>query len=140
MSSRSYTRRAESDTAPVPQEGRGGARVDLIPHQGVTTGKRIALRAASLGLVAAGAVGLSCATAFAASNIEEGDTGAGVVCVQRAMNILDGAGLATDGDFGQLTYDAVVTYHGDHDLQKDGQVGPLVTFCRRQFEGADISA
>jgi len=96
-------------------------------------GKRIALRAASLGLVAAGAVGLTCATAFAASSIVEGDTGAGVVCVQRAMNILDGAGLATDGDFGQLTYQAVLTYQGGHGLQQDGQVGPLTGASIKEY-------
>lgn len=87
--------------------------------------KKTALRVASLAFVVAGAIGASGANAFAASQIQEGDTGAGVVCVQQAMNLLDGAGLSTDGQFGPLTNNAVEAFQSSHGLSADGQVGPL---------------
>lgn len=89
--------------------------------------KRIAMRAATLSIAAAGAVGIFASGAFAsgARNIVEGDTGPDVVCVQQAMNNLDGAGLATDGDFGPLTKAAVENFQSAAgDLGVDGQVGP----------------
>jgi peptidoglycan hydrolase-like protein with peptidoglycan-binding domain len=87
--------------------------------------KKTALRVASLAFVVVGAIGASGANAFAASQIQQGDRGAGVSCVQQAMNYLDGAGLSVDGDFGGLTNTAVENFQGSHGLQVDGQVGPL---------------
>jgi len=86
--------------------------------------KRIALRTAAVAIGAAGAVGVAAIPAFAATAIEYGDTGAGVACVQEAMNYLDNAGLSVDSDFGPATLSAVETYQGNHDLSVDGVVGP----------------
>jgi peptidoglycan hydrolase-like protein with peptidoglycan-binding domain len=86
--------------------------------------RRIALRTASIGAVAAAAVALTTTAAFAASQIGPGSTGQPVKCVQEAMNDLDGAGLSVDGDYGPLTSSAVESYQSNHSLSVDGLVGP----------------
>lgn len=86
--------------------------------------RRIALRTASIGAVAAAAVALTTTAAFAASQIGPGSTGQPVKCVQEAMNDLDTAGLSVDGDYGSLTTAAVESYQSAHSLSVDGLVGP----------------
>jgi peptidoglycan hydrolase-like protein with peptidoglycan-binding domain len=85
---------------------------------------RTSLRAATLIVGAAGAVALAATTAFAAGSISYGDTGSAVVCVQSGLNLLDQAGLSTDGDFGTLTENAVKSFQSIHGLSQDGIVGP----------------
>jgi peptidoglycan hydrolase-like protein with peptidoglycan-binding domain len=82
------------------------------------------LRAATLVLGAVGAVAVASSTAFAAGDIGYGDTGGAVDCVQSAMNILDNAGLTTDGIFGTLTENAVKHFQAGYGLSQDGIVGP----------------
>lgn len=86
--------------------------------------RRIVLRTASIGAVAAAAVALTTTAAFAASQIGPGSSGQPVKCVQEAMNDLDGAGLSVDGDYGSLTTAAVKNYQSGHGLSVDGLVGP----------------
>lgn len=86
--------------------------------------RRIALRTASIGAVAAVAVALTTTAAFAASQIGPGSSGQPVECVQEAMNDVDNAGLSVDGDYGPLTTAAVESYQSDHGLSVDGLVGP----------------
>ncbi|MBR7832063.1 peptidoglycan-binding protein [Actinospica durhamensis] len=86
--------------------------------------RRIALRTASIGAIAAAGVALTATAAFAASQIGPGSSGQPVKCVQEAMNDLDSAGLSVDGSYGPLTSSAVETYQSDHGLSVDGLVGP----------------
>lgn len=53
------------------------------------------------------------------------NTGTHVVNLQRGLNRLDGAGLATDGIFGRHTAAAVEEYQRRHRLVQDGIVGPI---------------
>ena len=86
--------------------------------------RRIVLRAAGIVGAAGAALALTATAAFAASQIGPGSPAAPVKCVQQAMNDLDNAGLTVDGDYGQLTTNAVVAYQSAHKLEKDGLVGP----------------
>lgn len=86
--------------------------------------RRIALRTASIGVVAAAGLALTTTAAFAASQIGPGSTGQPVKCVQEAMNDLDGAGLSIDGDYGPDTTAAVESYQSKEGLSVDGLVGP----------------
>lgn len=86
--------------------------------------RRIALRTAGVGAVAAAALALTATAAFAASQIGPGSPAAPVKCVQEAMNYLDNAGLAVDGSYGPETTAAVETYQSNHSLSVDGLVGP----------------
>jgi peptidoglycan hydrolase-like protein with peptidoglycan-binding domain len=86
--------------------------------------RRIALRTAGVGAVAAAALALTANAAFAASQIGPGSPAAPVKCVQEAMNYLDNAGLAVDGSYGPETTAAVETYQSNHSLSVDGLVGP----------------
>ena len=53
-----------------------------------------------------------------------GSTGGLVIGVQTYTNSWGCGNIATDGDFGQATYQAVKCYQGDNDLSVDGEVGP----------------
>jgi murein L,D-transpeptidase YcbB/YkuD len=57
--------------------------------------------------------------------LRQGSTGPDVQRLQRALNAAVAQNLTTDGDFGPLTKNAVVTYQGNVGLQADGIVGPL---------------
>jgi len=57
--------------------------------------------------------------------LEEGSTGPCVVVLQRRLNQLIGAGLATDGIFGPLTQAAVRTFQAQQGITVDGIVGPV---------------
>jgi hypothetical protein len=55
--------------------------------------------------------------------LQQGMTGGDVRSVQSMLNTKAGAGLATDGDFGPLTRNAVVGWQQGHGLAADGIVG-----------------
>ncbi|GAA2495529.1 MULTISPECIES: peptidoglycan-binding domain-containing protein [Actinomycetes] len=81
-------------------------------------------RAAALTLGAAAALALTVGSANAAGNLATGSSGPAVVCLQRALDDVDGAGLGQDGQFGTLTRNAVVHFQSEHGLSADGVVGP----------------
>jgi peptidoglycan hydrolase-like protein with peptidoglycan-binding domain len=85
-----------------------------------------ASRLIATGGIAVGAVALAAAPALATvANIGPGSTNvAGVKCVQRSMNLTEAAGLNVDGQYGQHTFSAVVTFQEAHGLSADGIVGP----------------
>ncbi|WP_406197085.1 peptidoglycan-binding protein [Kitasatospora sp. NBC_01560] len=86
--------------------------------------KKWALRAATLTLGAGAVIGLGVGSASAASNLQVGSSGSAVVCLQQALDYVDSGNLNADGQFGQLTKNAVVHYQGGHSLNPDGVVGP----------------
>jgi peptidoglycan hydrolase-like protein with peptidoglycan-binding domain/cell wall-associated NlpC family hydrolase len=55
--------------------------------------------------------------------LRRGDSGEAVITLQKLLNA-NGANLATDGTFGQLTASAVEWYQRGHGLTVDGVVGP----------------
>lgn len=55
--------------------------------------------------------------------LAKGSKGDAVVELQNALNH-NGAMLVTDGDFGELTRQAVIKFQIDHNLLADGKVGP----------------
>ncbi|MBV6698099.1 peptidoglycan-binding protein [Kitasatospora aureofaciens] len=75
--------------------------------------KTWALRAATLTLGAGAVLGLavgSAGAATAATTLQLGDSGPAVTCVQQALNLEIGSGLAEDGVYGQSTADAVAKF------------------------------
>ncbi|GAA2260358.1 hypothetical protein GCM10010430_50530 [Kitasatospora cystarginea] len=79
-----------------------------------------------LALGAAAALALAAGSAHAAgSSLGTGSSGPAVVCLQRALDDVDAAGLQTDGQFGTRTHNAVVNYQHEHGLSADGTVGPI---------------
>ena len=85
------------------------------------------------GVVALAVAGLALAYAPSASaavtpntlcstTLQEGSTGSCVVALQQRLNQL-GASLATDGDFGPATKNAVLAFQGRERLSFDGIVG-----------------
>lgn len=56
--------------------------------------------------------------------ISKGDTGSDVIYLQQQLNSDNNAGLATDGDFGPATDNAVRNYQASRRLSVDGIVGP----------------
>ncbi|MGW6919487.1 peptidoglycan-binding domain-containing protein [Kitasatospora sp. NPDC054939] len=83
-----------------------------------------ALRAATLTLGVGAVVGLTAASANAASTLRVGSTGSAVVCLQQGLNWANSAGLNADGQFGQLTKTAVINFQARKGLDQDGVVGP----------------
>jgi len=97
-------------------------------------------RLVATGGVAAAAVMLAAAPALAVANIGPGSTDvAGVKCVQRSMNLVDAAGLTVDGQYGQHTFDAVMTFQSGHNLSVDGVVGPNTGHAIIAAVNADIN-
>jgi peptidoglycan hydrolase-like protein with peptidoglycan-binding domain len=84
-----------------------------------------AKRLLTVGGIAAGALALGIAPAFAVSDIGPGSTDtAGVKCVQRAMNFFETPTLTVDGSYGSLTTTAVEDFQGEFGDSVDGTVGP----------------
>ncbi|MGW2666152.1 peptidoglycan-binding protein [Nocardia tengchongensis] len=57
--------------------------------------------------------------------ITEGSVGEAVELIQKQLNTVAATGLDIDGEFGSLTTSAVVAFQAGHELEADGQVGPL---------------
>jgi len=55
--------------------------------------------------------------------IKNGDTGAAVVTLQRALTRLGATGIKADGKFGAKTQSAVTAFQTEHKLTADGVVG-----------------
>lgn len=85
---------------------------------------RTSIRVATLVVGALVPVAVAASSAFAAGDIGYGDTGSAVTCVQSGMNLLENAGLATDGIYGTLTENAVKNFQANNGLSRDGIVGP----------------
>lgn len=100
-----------------------------------------ARRIVTAGGAAVAALALGAASALAVANIGPGSSNVtGVKCVQRAMNLLDGAGLAVDGSYGSLTTSAVRSFQSTHSDSVDGVVGPQTGASIRSAMNADIIA
>jgi hypothetical protein len=97
-------------------------------------------RLLTAGGITAGAVALAAAPALATvANIGPGSTNVtGVKCVQRGMNLTEAAGLAVDGQYGQLTFNAVVSFQEGQHLSADGIVGPNTGHAIIAVVNADI--
>ncbi len=63
-------------------------------------------------------------TAYSARPLKRGDTGKDVIRVQRMLKRLGFYRYKIDGDFGELTEDAVIKFQIAKDLTPDGIVGP----------------
>ena len=59
----------------------------------------------------------------ASGTIKNGDTGAAVAALQRALTRLGATGIKADGKFGAKTQDAVTAFQTQHKLTADGVVG-----------------
>ncbi|MCL2373302.1 MAG: peptidoglycan-binding protein [Defluviitaleaceae bacterium] len=62
---------------------------------------------------------------FPGTSIRVGARGDDVARIQRCLNQVMGAGLATDGAFGPLTQAAVINFQRSRGLNPDGIVGPI---------------
>ncbi|TDT97540.1 putative peptidoglycan binding protein [Streptomyces sp. 846.5] len=66
----------------------------------------------------------SAQAAVGVAQVDEGDVGFAVYCVQDAVNWSIDSGLALDGDFGANTYNAVRNFQAIANIRVDGNVGP----------------
>jgi hypothetical protein len=60
----------------------------------------------------------------AVGTLQKGSRGPQVVALQKALNLISGAALVEDGDFGNSTHAAVVAFQKFFKLASDGVVGP----------------
>jgi peptidoglycan hydrolase-like protein with peptidoglycan-binding domain len=56
--------------------------------------------------------------------LQRGSRGGQVTSLQKALNLITGASLVEDGDFGNSTHAAVVAFQKFFKLGADGVVGP----------------
>jgi peptidoglycan hydrolase-like protein with peptidoglycan-binding domain len=92
----------------------------------MTTFKRTIVRLAPvLGalIVSSGVAAGAASASVNAPNINPGQSGRAVICVQEAVNRGDGAGVSVDGVDGPQTTKAVKTYQSRRGLTADGIVG-----------------
>jgi hypothetical protein len=73
-----------------------------------------------------------------AGTLKQGQRGAGVLALQRSLNLAAGKGIAEDGDFGPATASAVRDLQRLFKLAQDGVVGPqtkgVLTFLLGRIE------
>ncbi|MBS2536679.1 peptidoglycan-binding protein [Catenulispora sp. NF23] len=91
-----------------------------------TITRRAALMTAAAGLAATGSVAMAAdaSASTSAAYIRYGSHGAGVTCVQKALNYYDGAGLVVDGIDGVGTTHAIEHFQSEQGVTADGIVGP----------------
>lgn len=69
--------------------------------------------------------GTSVTTSSSSTTLQKGSTGSAVKTLQTNLNKLVNAGLVVDGDFGTLTYNAVIKFQKKYKLTADGIVGNI---------------